>query len=182
MNMVALSCGSGLILVTYCGSTCTVDRRTGWQKDVRWFHHKKHKAENYDITKFLLLPDTHYKCITAKENFESFSNALRVHLVKYTTISSSKAPKSYAKLVIHMHYENVFELLIAVVFYMSPQIWVIGPKAQYLVIPFWLGEGKSLPYFLLRALAIRSELVLKRDQTGYIKKPHRKIHHGTVKS
>ena len=35
-------------------------------------------------------------------------------------------------------------------------------------IPFRLGEGEPLPYFHLRALAIRSELVLVRYQTGKI--------------
>ena len=34
--------------------------------------YKKIKVENYDINKFLLLPDTHSKYATAKENYESF--------------------------------------------------------------------------------------------------------------
>ena len=58
-----------------------------------WPPYKKLKSENYNISKFLLPPDTHYKYATAKENFEAFSKSLRVHLVKDTTISSSKAPK-----------------------------------------------------------------------------------------
>ena len=48
--------------------------------------YKKIKAENYDITKFILLPDTHSKYVTAKENFEALSRALRFQIVKYNTI------------------------------------------------------------------------------------------------
>ena len=51
---------------------------------------------------------------------------------------------------------------------MSPQIGVLGPKAQDLVIPFLLGEGENLPGFHLRALTIRSELDLMQYQTGQI--------------
>ena len=63
-----------------------------------------------------------------------------------------------------MHYENGFELLIAVVFSMSPQLGVLLPKAQDLVIPLCLGGGEYLPSFQLRALKIRSEIVLMRYQ------------------
>ena len=48
--------------------------------------YKKLIEENYDITKFLLPPDTHSKYVTSKENVEAFSRALRVQLVKDTTI------------------------------------------------------------------------------------------------
>ena len=68
-----------------------------------------------------------------------------------------------------MHYDNRFELIIAFVFIVSPQLGVIGPKAQDLVIPFCLGAGKPIPNFHLRALAIRSELLLTRYQTVHIK-------------
>ena len=68
-----------------------------------------------------------------------------------------------------MHYENGFELLLVVVFSTSPRLGVLGPKDQDLVIPFHLGEGEHLSDFHLRALAIRSELVLIRDQTVHIK-------------
>ena len=44
------------------------------------------QGRNYDITKFLLLSDTHSKYVTAKENFEAFLRALVVHIVKDTTI------------------------------------------------------------------------------------------------
>ena len=35
--------------------------------------------------------------------------------------------------------------------------------------PFRLGEGEPLPDFYIRALAIKSDLVFMRDQTGQIK-------------
>ena len=97
-------------------------------------------AQNNDMTKFILPPDDHYKYITAKENYEALSRALIVHLVKYTTISSSKAPKSHVKPVTNIQYYNGFELLIAVIFKISPQFVGLGSKAQDLVIPFFLGE------------------------------------------
>ena len=105
-----------------------------------WTPYKKLKANNYDITKFLLPPHTHSKYVIIEENFEAFSRALRVQLVKDTTISLSKAPKSHVKIVTHMHYDNVFKPHNAVVFYMSPKLGGLGPKAQDLVIPFRLGE------------------------------------------
>ena len=70
-----------------------------------------------------------------------------------------------------MQYDNGFELLIAFVFSMGPKLLGLGPKSQDILIPFYLGEGDSLTDFHLRALAIRSELVLKRHQTEYIYKP-----------
>ena len=67
-----------------------------------------------------------------------------------------------------MNYDNGFELTIAVVFYMRPQLGGLGPKYQDVVILFCLGEGESLLYFHFRALSIISELVLARYQTGDI--------------
>ena len=67
----------------------------------------------------ILPPDTHTKFAISKENNESFSRALQVHLVKDDSIPSSKTPKSYVKLITHMNIENVFDTIIAVVFYMS---------------------------------------------------------------
>ena len=67
-----------------------------------------------------------------------------------------------------MYYDNGFELLVVIVFSMIPQLGVSGPKSQDLAIPFFLGEVKYLPYFLLRALEIRSELVLMIYQAGKI--------------
>ena len=125
--------------------------------------YKKLKSESKDITKFLFPLDTHYKYATAKGEFEAFSRALRVHIVKDTTISSSKEPKSHVKIVTYMNYDNGFKLLISVVFAMSHQLGVLGPKSQDLMIPFCLGEGKPLPYFHLRALITRNLLVLMRD-------------------
>ena len=43
-----------------------------------------------------------------------------------------------------MNHVNVFELLIAVVFNMIPQLGVLGTKSQELLIPSCLGEGESL--------------------------------------
>ena len=67
-----------------------------------------------------------------------------------------------------MNYDNGFELTIAVVFYMRPQLGGLGPKSQDLVIPFCLGEVEYLPDFNLRYLAIRIELVFMIYKTGQI--------------
>ena len=143
-------------------------------KNKTWKPCKETKEENYYINKFLLLPDTHYKYATAKEDFEAFSRSLRVNFVKDTNISLSKAPKSYVKLFTYMYYGNLFEMFIAVVFSMSPQLGGLGPKSQDLVIHFRLGEGEPLPDFHLRALTIISELVLMRNKTGQINNPTEK--------
>ena len=57
-----------------------------------------------------------------------------------------------------MNCDNGFDLIISVVFAVSPQLGGLVPKYQDHVIPFFPGEGESLPYFHLRALTIRSEL------------------------
>ena len=67
-----------------------------------------------------------------------------------------------------MHYDNGFKPHIAVIFYISPKLGGLGPKAQDLVIPFRLGEGEILSYFHIRAIAIISELLLMRYQTVHI--------------
>ena len=67
-----------------------------------------------------------------------------------------------------MHYDNGFEIILAVVFATSPQLGGLGPKAQDIVIPLHLDEEELLSDFHLRALAIRSELVLTIYQTGQI--------------
>ena len=40
-----------------------------------------------------------------------------------------------------MNFDNGFDLIIAVVFVMSPQLGGLGPKSQDLVAIFSLGEG-----------------------------------------
>ena len=44
-----------------------------------------------------------------------------------------------------MNNYNGFNLIIAVFLAIIPQIVGLGPKAQYLVIPFRLGEGETVP-------------------------------------
>ena len=51
-----------------------------------------------------------------------------------------------------MNIDNGFDLIIVVLFSVSPQLGVIGPKSQYLVISFHHGEEENLPQFHLRAL------------------------------
>ena len=57
---------------------------------------------------------------------------------KDTTINSCTAPKSHVKLITYMNTDNIFYLLVAVEFAMIPQVGVLGPKAQHLVIYFCL--------------------------------------------
>ena len=72
-----------------------------------------------------------------------------------------------------MNIDNGFDLIIAIVFGLSPQLGVIGPKSQDLVIYSRLGEGGTIPQFHFRALQTRSENFLLKNETGKIKKPHR---------
>ena len=53
-----------------------------------WPKYQNLVETNHDKTKFLLPPDYQSKYITAKENHETFSRALIVHLVIDTTVSS----------------------------------------------------------------------------------------------
>ena len=65
-----------------------------------------------------------------------------------------------------MNKNNSFDLIITVVFAMSPHIGGLGPKTKDLVIPFRLYEVETLPQFYLRALHIRSDFLLLQDKTG----------------
>ena len=62
-----------------------------------------------------------------------------------------------------MHYDNGFELLIAFILSMIPQLGGLGSKSQDLVITFFLCEGENLTAFHLQALAVKSELILMKD-------------------
>ena len=67
-----------------------------------------------------------------------------------------------------MNNDSLFDLLIAVVFSMSPQLWGLGPKDQDIVIYFCLGEGEYLPQLNLKALQIRGEIILLQYETWKI--------------
>ena len=102
-------------------------------------------------------PDTHTKFYKAKSKYESFCRALRVHLVKDKNIPSYKSPKSHVKLITYLNIGDYFDLIIAVLYSMSPQLGGLVPKAQDVVIYFCLGEGGNLPQFHLKTLQERSE-------------------------
>ena len=80
-----------------------------------------------------------------------------------------------------MNNDNGFDLIIDVLFTMSPQLGVLVPNSQDLVISFCLGKEETLPQSHLRALQIRSEIFMFQDKTGKNQQPHRQIHHGTMK-
>ena len=72
----------------------------------------------------------------------------------------------YVKLITYMNNDNLFDFIISVVFAsMSPQLGVLGPKSQDLVVSFTLVEGENIPQFHLRALQIRSEIFLLQYET-----------------
>ena len=133
-----------------------------------WLSYKYLRAEHHNIYFFLFPPSTHSKFSTSKENYETLSRALRVYLVKYNTIFSEKAPKWHVKIITYMNNDNRFDLIIAVVFAIIPQIGGLGPKAKYLVISFFLNEGETLLKLNRIDLQIRSEIFLLKDETGHI--------------
>ena len=119
-------------------------------------HHKINLSRKLQHL-FLYLPNKHTSYIFhIKKNYKALSRSLRFHLVKDNTISSSKAPILNVKLITYMNNYNGFDLLIYVVFSMSPQLGGRVPKAKDLVISSCLDEGETLPQFHLRYLQIRS--------------------------
>ena len=106
-----------------------------------WPAYKYLKVEHHNISFFILPLDTHPKFSIAKENYKLFSRALRVHLVKYDIIPSSKVPKSHVKSITYMNNYNGSDILISLVFSTNPQLGLLGTKSQYLVISSSLGEG-----------------------------------------
>ena len=71
-----------------------------------------------------------------------------------------------------MKNDNVFDILVVIVFDMIPQLGCIGHKYQDLVTPFQLKKGESLPYFHLWDFQARSKIYLLNDKIRY-KKNHR---------
>ena len=67
-----------------------------------------------------------------------------------------------------MNNDNLFDLIITVVFAMSTQLGGFGTKAQDFVIFFWLGEVETLTQFHIIAIHIRSEDFLLQDKKGKI--------------
>ena len=51
---------------------------------------------------------------------------------------------------------------------MSPELGRLVPKTQGFVVPFFRGEGKTIPYFNLKSLQIRSEILLLKNETEKI--------------
>ena len=115
---------------------------------------------------FIFPLDTHPKCSKAKENYESFYKAPRVNLVKFKTITSSKAPKPHGKLITYINIDNGFDLLIAFVFAMGTQLGGLGPNYQDLVIYFHIGEGGTTPKLHLGSL---------QDQSNFVRLKYEKV-------
>ena len=77
--------------------------------------HKKHSdIMTKTLAKFHLPPLTYLNISTATANHQALFRALRVNLVKETTIKYSAAPKPYVKLVTCMKNYNGFYLLVEV--------------------------------------------------------------------
>ena len=70
-----------------------------------------------------------------------------------------------------MNKDNVYDLLIAVVFAIIPQLGGLGPKSQDLVISLHIGEVEIVTKFYPSAVQIRSEMFLLQDETGRINNP-----------
>ena len=63
----------------------------------------------------------------------------------------------------YMNNNNGFDPLIYVIFAMSPQLGVLRPKAQDIMILFRLSEVETIPKFNLRALQIISKIFPTQD-------------------
>ena len=94
---------------------------------------KSLQETEYNLYKYVLTPLTHTSKYSATKNYQALSRALRFRLVKDTTINSSIPPKSHVKIVTYMNSDNVFDILLGVVFSISHQLGGIVPKSQDLV-------------------------------------------------
>ena len=93
-----------------------------------WPAYKSLTEYHHELYSFIIPLDTHPTFAKGKENYKPFSRELRVHLVKDETITSSEAPKSHVNIITYMNIDNRFDLLIAVIFSISPQLGGLGPK------------------------------------------------------
>ena len=89
---------------------------------------------------------------TETANYKATSRSLQVHLVNVTTINSSKEPKSHVKFVTYMNNDNGFDILVSIVFYISPKLISIRTNAQNLVTSFKIIKVVPLPGFNLQNL------------------------------
>ena len=64
----------------------------------------------------------------------------------------------------YMNIDNIFDILVAFLFSMSPQLGGLGSKSQELLIYFLLGEGEPITEFYLRYFQTRSETYLLNDK------------------
>ena len=80
------------------------------------------KSENHNISSFILPPDTHPKFTTAKENIKHYQYNSEFILLNIKLFPTLKQKKSHFKLIKCMNNENGFDLLIASVFSISPQL------------------------------------------------------------
>ena len=108
-------------------------------------HYTNYSKQNITTSLPFSFHQTHILNLSQHKNYETFSRALRVHLVKNNTISSSKALKLHVKLITYINSNNVFNILISVVFDMSSQLGVLGTKSQELAISFCIAEVETLP-------------------------------------
>ena len=123
----------------------------------------KYLIEYHNELSYFILPlYTHPKISESKENYEVFSRTLGFHLVDDETITTPKAPKSHVKLITYLNIDKGFDLLIALVFYISPQLGVLGPKSQDHVISLFFGEGETFPQFHLRYLQTENCFLIER--------------------
>ena len=85
-----------------------------------WTSYKYLTPKYYYIYSFVIPSDTQFKLSTSTGKYQELSISLWVHLFRYETIPSSKAPKSSVKLITYMNIDNIFDLLVGVLFSISP--------------------------------------------------------------
>ena len=98
-----------------------------------------------------------------KDSYNVFGKTLKVHLVKPTTITS---PKASELLVLLKHEENGFDILVSLIYDLSPQLDGCTLDHTESIYKLTIRPGTTLFEFHTKACDLFYEINLQKDDTG----------------
>eukprot|EP00957_Ditylum_brightwellii_P210166 15364630-Ditylum_brightwellii.AAC.1 len=128
--------------------------------------HDEMKDTDCDIAKKLLLPDTHPKYQEATGQLNTLSQILCTHIISNSIIDKESSPICYSILQANIYCKCGFDVLVTIIFGVSPQLGRKHKNAQILVIKFTIYSGEKLSNFCHRALNTQATIQLMQDKTG----------------
>ena len=111
--------------------------------------YKSLTADHNELSSFILPPDTHHKLAKSKEKYQTFSIALKFHLVKDETIPSSKSRTkiTFQAHHIHEHWQYIWPSNCRCLFheYSTWRTWTQISRPCDILLPWLRGNSPSIP-------------------------------------